>query len=162
LKGNALLAYRDLVNKLVAKALKETGLPRSEIVVRPMRPDDLGRTNPEWYFDTEPASAAAWNTLISQYTIADNRWIGIYGVYNNEGASECEELKITREGKVVRYWPIAQIKYFENKTGFADDPITVDQNTKITVELRLRSTSTLTDFSLLGVVVEKKGLLIYP
>lgn len=167
LTGDALAAYNEMRNKLVQKAARELlgiswvpGMPIPEqLVVRPLRPEDLGLTNPEWYF---ASISTGWNNLVDSKTIADNRFVGIYGVYLNEDAGELEELKITREGTDTRYWPIAQIRYFESDTGYADDPVTIDQNTTVTIQGYVASASTITGFALLGLVAEKKGLLINP
>jgi len=160
LKGNALAAYRDLVTKIENTAMTELALPKEEIVTRPMRPEDIGLVNPEWYFPN--VAATAWTDIVSAKRIADSRFVGIYGVYNNEGASDACELRFTREGRVCRYWPIQFIRNFESNVGFADDPISIDQNTTITVSLWARNASTVTELALLGVVAEKRGLLTNP
>lgn len=166
LVGDALDAYNQTKNKLIKKAAKELlgidwepGMPiPGELVVRPLRPEDLGLSNPYWQFNM---SSTGWNTMIST-TIADNRFIGIYGIYNAEDAGEIEEIKINREGTDARYWPVANIRYYEEKVGYADDPITLGQNTSVTVSGYAASASTLTEFAFRGLVVEKKGLLINP
>lgn len=160
LKGVALNAYNKMVEKLKFRAMKELGLGQDQLVLRPLRADDLGFSNPEWYFN--PMVATSWNAIISSVTIADNRFIGIYGVYNNEDAGDASQIKVTRAGADTRYWHIQQIEGWQSNVGFADDPFTIDQNTIANIQLYARAASTLTEFQLLGVVVEKKGLLINP
>jgi len=157
LKGRPLQAYRNLVNKLKAIARTEAV---TDIVTRPLRPEDVGMPNPEWRWTA--TAAAGWATLIDAQEIADKRFVGIYGVRNAEAAGTITELRIKAQGEIVKYWPIQEITYFENQTGFADDPVIIKQNTSITLESWQRTSSTLTAFELVGVVVEKRGLLINP
>jgi len=158
LKGPALDAYNQTVRKLKEKAMKELGLSESEIVVRPWRPEDLGSTKTDWSVST---TADTW-TQVTNTTIADNRFVGITGFYNGEGAGEITQVKITRAGSDTRYWNVIPIRNFQNKTGYADDPVTIDQNTNVTISVNCSTASTITDFDFIGVVVEKRGLLISP
>ncbi len=160
LVGTAQAAYKKLVDELKAKASAELGVPESELIVRNMRPEDLEIANSEWYFTA--VSAAAWSSLVSSTIIDDNRFVGIYGIHNNEAIDEACQLRIQRMGSYVRYWNVQPIKSFENKVGFVDDPFIVDQNTSITIDLWARTASTLTDFSFIGVTVEKEGMVINP
>lgn len=171
LEGDALKAYVETRNRLVSKASKELlgrawfpGQPiPDELVVRTLRPEDLGLANPEYrFFDTVAgATAAAFNTVVN-VTVADNRFIGIYALVNNEASGEANEIRATREGTVTRFWPLQQIQFWQSNTGFADDPFTADQNTNLTIDLYLRTASTVIDLHPLGLVVEKKGLLVNP
>lgn len=160
LVGTAQAAYLKLVNDLKAKASASLGVPEDELIVRNMRPEDLEFANSEWYI--ENMSAAAWADVVSSTIINDNRFVGIYGIHNNEAVTEVAQVKIQRMGSYVRYWNVQPIKSFENKVGYVDDPFTVDQNTSITISLWGRSASTLTDFSFIGVTVEKEGMVINP
>jgi len=159
LKGNPLEAYNRMVRKLYERASRELGLTPDDLVLRPLRPEDLGLSNPAWSLNC--TSANAWNDVIST-TVADARFIGISGVYHNEGAGEATQVKISREASDVRYWDITPIRAWENKIGYADDVVTLDQNTSVTISIYCTTASTLTDFAFIGAVVEKKGLLISP
>ena len=78
LEGAALDAYVQMVRKLRETAASELKLPEEELVFRPLRPEDLGLTTPEWTFNV--ASTATWNKIIDAKTIADNRFVGINGI----------------------------------------------------------------------------------
>ena len=169
LKGPALDAYRQMVSSLLAKAERELGLSRDQLVVRDLRPEDIGASSADFRVGTKEAD---WIALVDSQTISDNRFVGINGVVlMDTGGTDAfglaneppvSQLKITRKGSVARYWNVKPIWAFEGKVGYCDDPITVDQNTTITVEAWARSASSLEGFTLLGAVVEKKGLLINP
>ena len=159
-KGVPFNAYIELVNKLKKQAMEEMGLPESEIVVRALRPGDIGFTNQPLFQST--TSADAWTNSVNTYTIADNRYVGIHGVVFDADENTVVALRINREGKTARLWTIQQISGFEDKAGYADDPITIEQNTQITIEEYGLATTKMNEICLLGVVVERRGLLINP
>lgn len=164
LKGVSLEAYNRMIDKLKLKASTEGKLSEAEMIVRPwLRPEDIGFTNPEWYWNMSSASGSAWSTSdISSKTIADNRFVGISGVFDT-GAGVIHAIRIAREGATAREWDVAPVRNYLHKAAFADDPVTIDQNTTITISLYMAAASTINNtFGLIGAVVEKRGLLINP
>lgn len=158
LTGEALNSYYDMVEKLKQKAMKEGRLSPNDIVVRPLRPEDVGLSNPEWTFNL--ASANAWATNMLNTTISNNRWIGINGFLVEEsGAQAGTQVKLKVMGIDRRYWTIQGVNMLQDSTIFFLDPLTVDENTNITMDIY--GTDIDADFRLvvLGVVVEKKGIL---
>lgn len=169
LQGPALDAYRKMIAKLKAKATKELNLSETEVVVRDLRPEDLGASSADFYVGTK---ATDWLELVSNQTIGDNRFVGINGIQiqdttsTNDLGVELEpaisQIKITRKGSVAAYWVVKPVWSFESRVGYTDNPITIDQNTTVTIEAWARTASSLKGFTLLGAVVEKRGLLISP
>jgi len=160
LTGVALEAYKEAVRTLRERAKRELGVGDDGIVVRPLRPDDLGLTG-KWEFTI---NASGWNEVIDT-TIEDNRFVCILGVFNAEDVGNCEQVKITREGSDARYWDVSPVRNFQDKIGYVDDPVTIDQNKSIKVSIYADPASTpatLTKFGFVGVVVERRGLLINP
>jgi len=159
LEGNALAAYNKMVHVLIDKAMRELKLPREEVVVRPLRPEDVGLTTPVWTFNV--ASANAWNIMINEKIINDNRFVGINGVlYGESGTGAVTQLEITRQGEIKRYWQVQDVNFLEDAAVFFDDPVTVDQNTTITVKGYATAIEADLRLSFLGAVAEKRGLLI--
>lgn len=163
-KGNALAAYKNGVDKLRAKAGGELGLATDGLIIRQLRPEDLGSAAATPWWSLNQTTVNTWTafTAATTATIADNRFCLINGVYFNGGSGSLHQVKITREQSVTRYWVVSPIRGFQSRTGWADDPWTVDQNTVITIEGICSSVSTLTDFDFVGAVAEKRGLLINP
>lgn len=156
LEGVALDAYRAMLSKLREKAMTELKLNYDQVVTRMLRPEDLGLSTPVWTFSV----SSGWNTIID-HTIGDNRFVGIYGILLGEsGTSVVTQLKVSRAGEDVRYWQIQDVNFLESPQIYFDDPVTIDQNTVLTI--RAYATGTDTDWrcSFLGVVAEKKGLLV--
>jgi len=158
LEGPAMQAYREMLADLKAKAMQELRVSEDEITVRMLRPEDLGLANPEWTFNL--AAADAWNTSMVTTTIGDNRFVGINGILVEEsGAQAGLQLKVVRMGQTKRYWHIQGANTLESPTIFFDDPIIIDQNTPLVIDIY--ATAVDADFRLcfLGAVAEKKGIL---
>jgi len=167
LKGPALEAYRQMVSTLKQKAMKELGLPESEIVIRSLRPDDLGGKASLSTLDFNFGSnSVTWDAVVNGRTIADNRFVGINGFFFSGTAggemTAWSQVKVTKMGAVSRYWNVAPVEFWEDSTCYFDDPITVDQNTTVTVETWTRDTGSHFNWGLIGAVAEKRGLLINP
>ena len=160
--GNALQAYSQGVEKLRAKAAGELGLAVDGLIVRQLRPEDIGSSYPWWELNQTGTNTWTKFTGATTETVDDNRFCLINGVYYNGDDGELHQIRITREQSVTRYWVVTPIRGFQSRTGWADDVWTVDQNTIITIEGICSSVSTLTDFDFVGATAEKRGLLINP
>lgn len=156
LEGPALEAYNAAVQVIRQRAMKELNLSPDQVIVRPMRPDDLGLTA-EWTWAT--GTSAVWATYINAATVADNRFMAIYGICDATGYAS--QLKINRGGSDARIWNIQAINNFTDNIGFVDDPVTLDQNTQVTVQ-GYATTDGTTKLILVGVVAERRGIIINP
>lgn len=184
LEGLALQARNDAIKVMLERASVELNVPKENLVVRPLRPTDLGNLGGTW----ETVEIGTTLSELHNLSVGDNRWLSIYGLYmqpsiyntsvgsllsagtgpfitaqitNNE---EIHRLQISRKGSVVREWTINPIPFWESHTGYVDDPIIVDQNTNITTSFVASGASTLDGraYALLGDVVERRGLVINP
>ena len=162
LSGNALLAWKMGSDKLKAKAGGELGLKTNGLIIRQLRPEDLGSTYPWWQLNQTATNTWTAFAGATTHTMADNRFCYVGGVYFNGSSQTLHQVRVTREQSTTRYWVVSPIRGFVSKTGWADDGWTVDQNTIITIEGICSSVSTLTDFDFVGLTAEKRGLLISP
>ena len=159
LEGPALQAYNQMVDRLYQRAMEELKVSKESLVMRQLRPEDLGLSTPEWTFNI--ASSAAWNTMIDAASISNNRFVGIHGIsYPVSATQAVSQLKITVKGNTARYWQVQGINNFQDPAFYFDDPFTVDQNTTITVTGYGVSTGSTEKIMLLGQVVEKDGILV--
>lgn len=156
LEGPPLEAYNQAVQIIKQRAIKELNLDPDQIIVRPIRPDDLGLTA-EWTWAT--GTSAAWATYINAATVADNRFIAIYGA--GDALGYVSQLKINRGGSDARIWNIQAINNFTNNIGYFDDPVTLDQNTQVTIT-GWATTDGTSKLILIGVVAERRGIIINP
>lgn len=158
LKGATLDARNQLADALMQRAKKELNLTEEDIVLREMRPEDLGYGTPEF---TNSVVAATNNNIVNAVTIADNRFVGIYGIrYAQTGTQSLSQLNVTRKGSVVRYWQIQGAQALENGTLYFDDPVIFDQNTLVTITGYPVTTNTAEKMVILGLVAEKAGMLV--
>jgi hypothetical protein len=165
LDGPALQAYAEMCAIIKSKAMKELGLGPDQVILRPLKATDLGFADESgWSLmstGTAPG-AAGWtgSNIVTQ--IANGRWVGIHGVSTNDSAGRLTHIRIQREGSDARYWDVTHLRTFEQHTGYADDPVTIDQNTTVTIYTYGRTASSLNLTSFLGAVAEKRGMTINP
>ena len=161
LKGVPLDAYNKCCNELLRRAQDQLGLPREELILRDLRSDDLGLTGKWWFAVTLTAS---WNNLINTYTIADNRFICISGIFTEEATPTVHSIKINRAGSDARWWNVQRVGLQDDNEMHIDDPIIVDQNQVITISgyNALTATTSTEEIGFIGCVAEKRGMLINP
>ena len=165
LEGNPLKAYADMCDKLKGQAMKELGLGPDQVILRELKPDDLDFAGPDGWsliVTGTSAGAAGWSGSNMVGTVGNGKWIGIHGVQTRDPAGWITQLRIQREGSDARFWDVEAIRGYQNQTGYADDPVTIDQQTSYTIYAYGRTASTLQQTKLLGAVAEKRGITINP
>ena len=160
--GVPVAAYNRMVAELQARARKELGLPDSELVTRPLRPEDLGLSNPRWTFTL--SSTVGYVAMINTISILDNRFVGINGICYTNANPTVNQLRITRAGSVARVWNIQEAQYNENFSIWVDDPVTAGQNETLLVEQYAAAATTQAAELIVfyGVTVEKRGIVTNP
>ena len=168
-KGVPYEAFRLMRQDLINIAKKELSLSEEELVVRQLRPEDVMVADfPQWSKTNVTAGVyggwatggSGWVFLTNTYSMADNRFVGIYGV--SDRSTNVTQLRITRAGSVARYWNIQElVPNCENNMMFVDDPIIIKQNDLLTIE-GYSLTSATEYLRLIGLTVERKGLLVSP
>ena len=158
LKGEALASFRDAMSRVKAKAQQSLG---SDYETRDMRPQDIGTTNPTWRFSL--ATTAGWNTIISNLTIDNNRWVAIYGLKYAMSSPIVSQLKATAGGAVKMDRNIEAVAENQFKCLYFD-PILIEQNQNLLLEAYVPGTTTNTAevLAFQGVVTEKKGKVLAP
>ena len=149
---------------MYAMAEKELGKPRTELICRLLRPEDIGSAYPSFSQSLPTLATAGWTTggtgwrnYANTVTIADNRFVMINGV--SDRSTGISQIKIARSGSDSRIWNIQQIPDNEDNIGYMDDPIIIPQNHQITIQAyALASQSEFIRF--IGAVVEPVGLLV--
>jgi len=142
---------------LLDMASKELGVSVDELVVRDLMPSDLGFTNEDW--SVTPSTANAYNDFTST-TVADNRFIAIYGVAGVD-ADNVTAIKFTSGAKTLDIWSLQEIQALQNKFKAAKRPIILRQNTQIDIDIYTTSTDAVT-IPFLGRVCEVKGRVVEP
>ena len=163
----ALGAYATMVKDLKQKAMEELQLDEGKIVVRDLRPEDIGLTS--GVFASTMITIASWNKIAYTYKVADNSFIGINGVFYPRitGTQAASQLRIKRATSTARYWNIQGINVTENAQRFFDDPIMVSQNQILTIEAFVPTAANTSGAKsepiiIMGAVAERRGILINP
>ncbi len=154
LKGEALDMYRVGIGEIKRRAMQELGLSESEIIVRSLRPEDIGLTTSEW---TITPTAGSWGDYVD-VSVGDQRFLLINGVHKT--TAYASQLRITREGKVAAIWNIQACPQLRDKSLYFE-PVFCDQNTLLHIE-DYGITASAEKLVLFGAVAEPKGLVINP
>lgn len=159
MEGPAKQAYDRMCSSLMNAAKTELGLGEKDLILRQLRPEDLGLTG-QW--NVNLTAASTWIVYINAAAVANNRFIGINGVAIPQSAVQGgTQVRITAQGQVLRWWGIQDANLTENNAFYFDDPVEViKQNTPVTVEVYARSINATERVVLLGAVVEKEGILV--
>ncbi len=170
LKGLPLDAYNKCCNEILRRAQEQLGLPREEIILRSLRPEDVGwnplGVKPKFRVDIK--TTLGWNNLVATYTIVDNRFVCISGVFTEESTDvRIHQIKINRAGSDARIWNVQRVAVQDDKQMHVDDPIIIDQNTQLTITgynglLTTNGSNTWEEFGFIGCVAEKRGMIINP
>jgi len=138
-------------------ASRELGVAREQLVVRDADPkEDFGLTNSVWSVDL--ATANAYNTAVDT-TVADNRFIAIYGV--NRASDNFTLVKFTSGAKVLDIWNVENVYGLENPIKVVKSPIILRQNTPIKIELYASTTGAARPL-FFAKVAEVKGKVVEP
>ncbi len=166
LKGISLDARNKCCNEILKRAQEQLGLPREEIILRPLRSEDIGYSTSK--FKNSLTTTLGTNNLVTTYTITDNRFICITGVFTEESTpTRVHQITITRAGSDARVWNVQRVSLMQDNQMHVDDPIIIDQNTQLTIAaynglLTTTGSNTWEEFGFIGCVAEKRGMLINP
>jgi len=140
--------------QMIAMAERQLGLPRSELTVRSLRPNDLGLGN-TWSMNL--ANAGAWNTTVNT-TVADNRFICLKSV--SYSGTAAESIRVTAGASTVLETSIERIPGITTTHTASIPDIIVEQNQNITIQVYASAISATDNLIISGVVVEKRGMVL--
>jgi len=142
---------------LLDMASRELGVPREQLVVRDADPrEDFGLASSKW--EATLTTANAFNDFVDT-TIADNRFVAIYGV--NRATDNFTLVKFISGAKTLDVWNTEVVYGLENPVKIAKAPIVLRQNTPIKIQLYATSTGVARPL-LLAKVAEVKGRSVEP
>ena len=137
--------------ELMSMAMRQLGLPQSEIVIRGLRPQDLGINT----FNVT-AGGAGWATMANT-AVADNTFIAFTGC--SYSGTNFAQLRITSGASVREYWPISFIAGLESQLWHDDSPSIAQQNQGVMIEAYAKAAGT-EEINIMGVVAEKRGITL--
>ncbi len=140
--------------QMILLAEQQLGLPREELTVRGLRPDDLGLGS-TWSMNL--AVANSWNTTVST-NVGDNRFICLKSV--SYQGTDAEAIRIIAGGSVVLETNIQRIPGITTTHTASIRNVIVEQNNPITIQVYASAVSATDTLIISGTVVEKRGMVL--
>jgi len=148
-----------LINKALELKFTDSA---DKLVVRDLRPSDLDLGTEEWSFDLSGGTANAYNVVVNNYEVPDNKLIVIYGI-RLHGDSNTKIVRFWLGDTVLKaYWDIHALASFtdnERKEVIVtslEEAIEYRPNDKVKVEFLITAAGT-EPVELMGYIVELKS-----
>ena len=148
---------RDLIKKLIAPDGAATKMINSKnrLVVRTLRPKDLGIDSDTWSF-----SLSAGSNTIVDHELDDKTMIVILGVFDNTAIPLISEPKFGSNAGYVEDVELEQMFAFTEPVLIFDRPIMVSPGSVIKIEAIAKDAGT-EELGFIGFVIEPEGKNIY-
>ncbi len=138
---------------------------RDSLTSRALLATDLGETNNLWGGQTGSSGNTWENSIIASQAIADDTWIGIYGLIDTSAGPFISAIRWDVGAGKRSQWSVDD--YFtdderqEARTAFALSPIVITKRQSVTIEFYVRGTggtNKSVQIAYMGWVVEKGGV----
>jgi len=139
--------------RAIQLAMKQLGLPESELTVRSLIPQDLGLTT--WSLNL---AAIGWNNGVINTTIADNRFVCITGISYSGTAAESVRVRVG--ASTVAQFSIEQVPGITTTHHIDIAPILAQQNLPVVVDVYASAISATDNVIFEGATIEKRGMLL--
>jgi len=123
-----------------------------ELVVRPLRPADLGLTTNEWTFGVSAGENTVVNTRLDDKTL-----IVIYGIYNLSASPVTTEVIFGTTAKTVEDVYIEDMYLYDYKATLLDEPVVFQPGSSPLIKAIAKGANTAEKLGLLGFVIEPAG-----
>ena len=157
--------YVEARDRTVAEARAAMGAS-VRLIVRGMLPSDIGETNEQWADQTATTTNAYENTIIATQSVADQRFLGIYGLVYY-GQQVVRAIRWTVKSRLMAHWDLSAIisddTRLDARTAYALSPFTIPQNISVTIAQYVNLPAAViysTEIAYLGITVEKAGRTI--
>ncbi len=141
--------------RLKEMAMKQLNLSESELVVRSLRPEDVGLSASAFSFPITKVNA--WNNIIST-NVADNRFIAIVGLTYT--GNVITQVRVVAAGATKEIWNVQAIPAMETPRFVDLTPTAIQQNQRLDIDVYATGTSAGESLVIEGIVVERKGLVV--
>lgn len=148
---------RKVEEALLDISSRELGMDKEDLVVRDADPaTDFGLPTSEWGMS---AAATGYNTYIDT-TIADNKFVGIYGV-GRTANDEFTLVKFESGAKTLDIWDASVTDVTQTQVKAARSPIIYRQNMPCKISVYATAATNIKPI-LLAKVVEPRGKTVSP
>ena len=146
--------YVEKLKSLKAEALKlgKQLIDAKELVIRPLRPRDLGVSADEWTFNVSSGE----NTLVNK-ELDDKTLVLIYGIYNLSTDPQVNEVKFGTAAKTVEDVYIEEMYMYDNPEVMLDEPVVFQPGSSPLIKGVAKGANTAEKLGFKGFVVEPAG-----
>ena len=160
-EGQAAAIRNEIIRQVVAMAMKGLGKLEKDIVVRDIRPlADLDYTYEDWR-ETTGATANTYEDMCNS-SMADGRWVVIFGVKIDPDSPSCSMLRFSVGGAERAIWQLQALGARDDYVGLSPFGIVIPPNAPYIISRYVRSVSKTANIVLKGVVVESRGKVVSP
>ena len=139
---------------LLAMAEQQCGLTGDSVVIRGLRSQDFGLAN----WNHTSTGANVWDNFASA-TVGDCTFIALTGI--SYSGSNFSQMRVQAGSSYVAYPSLAFISGLVSQIYFFPQPVYIEQNNPVVIDIIAKAVAT-EGVSLIGMVAEKKGVLISP
>lgn len=161
--GQAGAIRNKVIDGLVQQACRELKMVPAQLVVRDIRPTDIGFTYQDFRVTTGTTVNAYESTGSGvSGTSADQTYIGIFGVKDDGDNHSVSAVKFNVGGGDRAIWMLEQLNKFDDYVGFSPSAIVIPQTTPYIIYKWVRSISSTNNICFKGVIVEPRGKVVSP
>lgn len=159
--GQAGAIRNQIIRGMVQDAVSKLRLQPDKLVVRDIRADtDLDYGFEDWGEKTG-LTADVYETM-STGTMADQRWVGFFGVKTDAESQSVTALRFNIGGGERAIWQLQSLSEQDSYIGFCPAGIIIPPNAPYTIERWVLMASMPAHIVLKGVVVEPRGKVVSP
>lgn len=161
--GQAAIIRNGAIAFVIGQAVRELRLSPEKLLVRDIDPSvDLDYSKASWYEQTG-ATADAYETM-STGTLADMRYVGIYGIQDNSESINVSKIKVNVGGSDKAIWFLENLYSINGgpRVGFSPSVVLIPQRKLYTISRYVLVASSPAQIVLKGFVVEAVGRVLTP
>lgn len=161
--GQAAAIRNGAIKAVLTQAAREMRLSPEKLLVRDIQPSvDLDYSSATWHEKTS-SSTGAYETM-STGTLADRRYIGIYGIMDDSESINVSKIKINVGGSDKAIWFLENLYSINGgpRIGFSPSVVLIPQRKLYTISRYVLYASSPAHIVLKGFVVEAYGRLLSP
>jgi hypothetical protein len=168
-KEERLSLYITAKGRLIQEA--QSRLHKGDLIVRALRPTDLGETNDVWA-ETVTATGNAWEaSQIADQQIPDEVMVCLYGLIDTSDPQAVTGVRITAGAGLRAEWDMFPIigsdpHNLELRTMYAQSPVIISPNMTVKIEYYVRAFSPQVilgaEIVLMGLTAEYVGRTLQP
>ena len=161
--GQASAIRNGAVAAVVREAMVQLKLPQDKLMVRDVQPKtDLDYTYTTWY-ETTGTSESAYETMSSS-TIADKRFVGIYGIKDDSEEINVTQIRIKVGNSIKAIWHLENLYSINGspRVGLCPSVVLIPPNTPYVIERYVHKASSPAQIVLKAFVVEPVGKILSP